>query len=144
MHVRELANELTSRNERIDTTSPVPLPRKLLFVSVGQLLETEFKPGEETRPCPEQRDPQVPPFSKLRIWPGNKTAFSWNDRLNLLISAIQGGKLVTFELQITNSDSISSLSSPSSSCVPRRASLNERIFTSHDHVLRDKRPSYEQ
>lgn len=50
MHVRELANELTSRNERIDTTSPVPLPRKLLFVSVGQLLETEFKHGEETRP----------------------------------------------------------------------------------------------
>lgn len=61
MHVRELANELTSRNERIDTTSPVPLPRKLLFVSVGQLLETEFKHGEETRPSRVKGIPQVCP-----------------------------------------------------------------------------------
>lgn len=61
MHVRELANELTSRNERIDTTSPVPLPRKLLFVSVGQLLETEFKHGEETRPSRAKGIPQVCP-----------------------------------------------------------------------------------
>lgn len=75
MHVRELANELTSRNERIDTTSPVPLPRKLLFVSVGQLLETEFKHGEETRPSRAKGIPQVCPSrwsprrkaAKLRI-----------------------------------------------------------------------------
>lgn len=73
MHVRELANELTSRNERIDTTSPVPLPRKLLFVSVGQLLETEFKHGEETRPsrgipqdCPSRWSPRRK-AAKLRI-----------------------------------------------------------------------------